>query len=61
MEEDDSHRIVIVGGGPTGLSLALSLARYGIHTIVFEKQLESRESSPHSDAFGNEIFSVAWN
>jgi len=35
-----NHRILIVGAGPTGLSLALALARYGIYTTVFEKQLE---------------------
>ncbi len=48
MEESDgrpkrtaeNHRILIVGAGPTGLSLALALARYGIQTTVFEKQLE---------------------
>ncbi|MEO8079586.1 MAG: FAD-dependent monooxygenase [Caldimonas sp.] len=30
------HRVVIVGGGPTGLALALGLARYGIASVVLE-------------------------
>jgi 2-polyprenyl-6-methoxyphenol hydroxylase-like FAD-dependent oxidoreductase len=34
---DDDSPILIVGGGPTGLFLALLLARYNVPSIVFEK------------------------
>ena len=30
------HRVVIAGGGPTGLALALGLARYGVPSVVLE-------------------------
>lgn len=36
-ENSDNNRILIVGGGPTGLSLALGLARYNISSILLEK------------------------
>ena len=32
--------VIIVGGGPTGLSLALGLARYGVRSKVLERNLE---------------------
>jgi 2-polyprenyl-6-methoxyphenol hydroxylase-like FAD-dependent oxidoreductase len=32
--------VIIVGGGPVGLSLALGLARYGARSIVLERSLE---------------------
>jgi 2-polyprenyl-6-methoxyphenol hydroxylase-like FAD-dependent oxidoreductase len=31
--------VAIVGGGPTGLALALTLARHGVHSTVFEEHL----------------------
>ncbi len=37
--------VIIVGGGPTGLSLALGLARYGVRSIVLERNLEPVKES----------------
>ncbi|RTL66733.1 MAG: FAD-dependent oxidoreductase [Hyphomicrobiales bacterium] len=34
--EEKRHRVVIVGGGPVGLSLALGLANFGIASLVLE-------------------------
>lgn len=34
--EEKRHRVVIVGGGPVGLSLALGLANFGVASIVLE-------------------------
>ncbi len=33
-------QVIIVGGGPVGLSLALGLARYGVSSIVLERNAE---------------------
>ncbi|MHB8147882.1 MAG: FAD-dependent oxidoreductase, partial [Vulcanimicrobiaceae bacterium] len=32
--------VIIVGGGPVGLSLALGLARYRVHSILLERRNE---------------------
>jgi 2-polyprenyl-6-methoxyphenol hydroxylase-like FAD-dependent oxidoreductase len=41
--------ILIVGGGPVGLSLALGLARHGVRSTLFEAK---SEPDPHSRALG---------
>jgi 2-polyprenyl-6-methoxyphenol hydroxylase-like FAD-dependent oxidoreductase len=41
--------VLIVGGGPVGLSLALGLARHGVRSILFEAKTEL---DPHSRALG---------
>ncbi len=37
--------VIIVGGGPVGLSLALGLARYGVRSIVLERNAEPAPES----------------
>jgi len=37
--------VIIVGGGPTGLSLALGLAHHGVRSIVLERAAEAPERS----------------
>ncbi|SFL58644.1 2-polyprenyl-6-methoxyphenol hydroxylase [Paenibacillus sp. 1_12] len=46
----EQQRIVIVGGGPGGLTLALILQRHGIQTTVYE-----REPSPTSNQQGGSL------
>src|ERR1700741_71295 len=41
--------VLIVGGGPVGLSLALGLARQQVRSVVFEAKTEL---DPHSRALG---------
>ncbi len=41
--------VLIVGGGPVGLSLALGLARHGVRSTLFETK---SEPDPHSRALG---------
>jgi 2-polyprenyl-6-methoxyphenol hydroxylase-like FAD-dependent oxidoreductase len=41
--------VLIIGGGPAGLSLALGLARHGVRSTLFEAK---SEPDPHSRALG---------
>jgi 2-polyprenyl-6-methoxyphenol hydroxylase-like FAD-dependent oxidoreductase len=41
--------VLIVGAGPTGLSLACQLVRYGIDFIIIEK---NEGATPYSKAIG---------
>src|SRR5580704_2420071 len=45
----DETPILIVGGGPVGLALALGLAQQNVRSILFETKLEI---DPHSRALG---------
>ncbi|KAF5720240.1 monooxygenase [Fusarium globosum] len=36
----DETQVIIVGGGPAGLALGLSLARLKIHSVILEKEAE---------------------
>ncbi|HSK72357.1 MAG TPA: FAD-dependent monooxygenase, partial [Pyrinomonadaceae bacterium] len=41
--------VIIVGAGPTGLSLACQLIRYGVDFVIFDKK---ENTTPHSKAIG---------
>jgi 2-polyprenyl-6-methoxyphenol hydroxylase-like FAD-dependent oxidoreductase len=44
---ENHKRVIIIGGGPTGLSLGLGLAKQGVKSIILEKK---EELSRHSRA-----------
>jgi 2-polyprenyl-6-methoxyphenol hydroxylase-like FAD-dependent oxidoreductase len=44
--------VLVVGGGPTGLSLAIELARYGVAVRIVDKTVWR---SPYSRAFAVHI------
>jgi 2-polyprenyl-6-methoxyphenol hydroxylase-like FAD-dependent oxidoreductase len=41
----ERHDVIVVGGGPVGLSLALGLARKGVDVLVLEKDAATAEHS----------------
>jgi 2-polyprenyl-6-methoxyphenol hydroxylase-like FAD-dependent oxidoreductase len=49
MKTDLTTEVIIVGAGPTGLSLACQLLRYGIDFVIVEK---NEEVTPYSKAIG---------
>src|ERR1700726_5020026 len=49
MPKANESPILIVGGGPAGLSLALGLARHGVRSTLFEAK---PAPDPHSRALG---------
>src|SRR5262245_30527507 len=49
MDATMKTEVLIVGAGPTGLSLACQLLRYGIHFVVVEK---NERITPYSKAIG---------
>src|SRR6187551_2150194 len=44
MTENNAGGIAIVGGGPAGLVAAIALARRGIRTTVFERDVNPEEA-----------------
>jgi len=49
METTIQTEVVIIGAGPTGLSLACQLVRYGIDFVIIEK---NEGITPYSKAIG---------
>ena len=43
--QTNTHQVVIAGGGPSGLTLALELARFGIKSLVIEADETVSEGS----------------
>lgn len=41
----DARDVVVIGGGPTGLTLAVALRRYGIDTVVVDKSPGTKRDS----------------
>jgi len=37
MERSNSSKVVIIGGGPAGLTAAYELSKKGVESVVFEK------------------------
>jgi len=53
MRKTDKVEVIVVGAGPSGLSCALTLARYGIEVLVIERG----EFSGAKNMFGGIFFS----
>lgn len=47
----DDH-VLVVGGGPVGLVLALVLARHGIPSVLLERSTSVTRSVPYTSLFG---------
>ena len=54
--------VIIAGGGPVGLALALGLARQGVRSVVLEKEQEpnpcSRALAVHAGSGGSAAVDV---
>ena len=51
----DRVPVLIVGAGPVGLSLALGLARYGVQSVVIEKNPSTSERSRAPGILGRSL------
>ncbi len=49
MEKAIKTDVIIIGAGPTGLSLACQLVRYGVDFVIFDR---NESTTPHSKAIG---------
>ena len=49
MESTIKTEVVIIGAGPTGLSLACQLVRYGVDFVIIDK---NEGVTPYSKAIG---------
>jgi 2-polyprenyl-6-methoxyphenol hydroxylase-like FAD-dependent oxidoreductase len=49
MEKTIATEVIIVGAGPTGLSLACQLIRYGVDLVIFDQK---KTTTPYSKAIG---------
>ncbi|KAI1084699.1 monooxygenase-like protein [Whalleya microplaca] len=52
--------IIIVGAGPAGLTLALCLAKFNIHSVIFEKELEITQD-PRAVYLANDAVRILWD
>ncbi|XXG97376.1 hypothetical protein Hte_003675 [Hypoxylon texense] len=57
MEETE---VIIVGAGPAGLALALSLARFNIHSVILEKDLEITQD-PRGVYLTHDAIRILWD
>ncbi|KAI1635446.1 monooxygenase-like protein [Biscogniauxia mediterranea] len=56
----DTTEVVIVGAGPSGLVLALSLARFKIKSIVIEKEIEITQD-PRGVCLTHDAIRILWS
>lgn len=52
--------VVIVGAGPSGLAMGLSLAKYGVKSMILEQQLEITQD-PRAVYLNGDAVRILWN
>jgi 2-octaprenyl-6-methoxyphenol hydroxylase len=57
----DRRDVVILGGGPVGMTLALALARHGISAHVVEREQPATLTAEGADGRASAISSASWN
>ena len=48
--ESGRHPVVIAGGGPVGMALALGLANHGVRCVILEREQESEWAGAQFDS-----------
>ena len=61
MSAADRRDVVILGGGPVGMTLALALARHGISAHVVEREQPATLTAEGADGRASAISSASWN
>ncbi|KAI1329394.1 monooxygenase-like protein [Xylariaceae sp. FL0255] len=60
MAMDDITEVVIIGAGPAGLTIALSLAKFKVKSTILERELEITED-PRGVYLAHDAVRIIWN
>ncbi|KAI0853844.1 hypothetical protein F5Y00DRAFT_269213 [Daldinia vernicosa] len=56
----EETKVIIVGAGPSGLALALSLAKFKVHSVILEKESDITQD-PRGVYLTNDAVRILWN